>query len=377
MELFSNIEINIIGLVLILIVVFNMPLKKNKILFDQKIFLSLIIITACIIILDILQLCLEGKQGFLFREIQYSIVIIFFCLNPIPCVLYTIYCDYQIYHNPLRIKKLLVLLMLPIIFNAILTLLSPVYHFIFYYDSKNSYHRGNYFMEIFIICIIYISLTIVFIIVKRKQLKRNDFNALLIFSFPPLIGGVIQTFYYGVTLLWVCVSISILIVYIKIQNSNIYTDYLTGLNNRRQLDVYLKEMMNRRLKNTALAGMMIDINDFKKINDLYGHDMGDQALKNTSKIIKKSFGKDDFIGRYGGDEFITIFEIKEKNDMKRAVKRIRKHTENFNNAKKAPYHLSLSAGYDLFDYDAGMTVHQFIKHIDQLMYEDKKKQKNQ
>ncbi len=79
------------------------------------------------------------------------------------------------------------------------------------------------------------------------------------------------------------------------------TDFLTGLNNRRSLFSYL----NRSDCEKTLTLITIDLDNFKKVNDSYGHHMGDEALIATSQILLQSF-PDDFIARLGGDEFLVV-----------------------------------------------------------------------
>jgi diguanylate cyclase (GGDEF)-like protein len=146
---------------------------------------------------------------------------------------------------------------------------------------------------------------------------------------------MLQTLYFGTTVLWVSVAISLLIVYINIQTNQLYTDHLTGLNNRRQLDNYLADQIRKKAKNGLLAGIMIDIDSFKEINDFYGHAVGDQALEKMGGILKDCFRKDDFIARYGGDEFVVFFEVDEIKDMENAVQRIRKNVEECNNSQRS------------------------------------------
>jgi diguanylate cyclase (GGDEF)-like protein len=121
---------------------------------------------------------------------------------------------------------------------------------------------------------------------------------------------------------------------------------------------------------------MIDLDSFKAINDGYGHDAGDQALRHTAAILKKTFRKNDFIFRYGGDEFVVMMEVREHADMTRAVHRLRENVRLFNERKAVPYTLSLSIGYDLFTPMPGYTIHNFLKHLDDLMYLDKQSRDN-
>ena len=108
-----------------------------------------------------------------------------------------------------------------------------------------------------------------------------------------------------------------------------------------------------------------------QINDNFGHDVGDEALKNTMEMLKKSVREGDFIARAGGDEFIVILDIHDYEMLEQAVARIQAEFERFNEESNEPYHISFSIGYDVYDVKSNMKPDDFLKHIDLLMYRDK------
>jgi diguanylate cyclase (GGDEF)-like protein len=84
-------------------------------------------------------------------------------------------------------------------------------------------------------------------------------------------------------------------------------DSLTSLYNRRYFDLRLIEEASRAERgNQELSLMMIDFDDFKKYNDLYGHQTGDKLLKEVAAIITDSLRRSDMVFRYGGDEFSVL-----------------------------------------------------------------------
>ena len=165
--------------------------------------------------------------------------------------------------------------------------------------------------------------------------------------------------------------LSLLIVYFNIQSQGLNTDYLTGVNNRRHLDEYIATKIRNSI-NKTFAAIMIDIDNFKSINDNYGHDIGDLALKDAVQIIKNSLRHDDFIARMGGDEFIVIINIHTGQSSDIAVKRITENIDNFNMENIRPYKLSFSIGCYVYDILSKMSPNDLISHIDKLMYENKK-----
>ena len=84
-------------------------------------------------------------------------------------------------------------------------------------------------------------------------------------------------------------------------------DEVTGLANRRFLEFEIeREIARARRSKRPLAGLMMDIDDFKRVNDHYGHPAGDLVLAHVASVLRRSLRKGDIAGRYGGDEFLVI-----------------------------------------------------------------------
>lgn len=339
-------------------------------LIDQKLFLLLIYAEALILVLDSLMWILDGKTGVLLRELNIFVTVVYYVLNPTICMIWYLYVDFQIYKDKRHLKKVLLPIVLPVVINLVLTVASIYNHAMFEIGPDNIYHRGRLFMIMAACAFFYLLFTWIMTIIKRKSIPKQDFLPISIFMLPVIVGGLIQTLFYGVSLIWVCATISILIIFINIQNAKLYTDHLTGLFNRRQLDRYLQNKV-QNIDRGWLAGLMIDIDSFKSINDKYGHSAGDQALIDTSEILKKTFRKNDFISRYGGDEFVVIMSIQKKADLQKAIDRLNVNVALFNAQKVSPYSISLSIGYDCFLDDADQNTKAFLEHLDTLMYREK------
>lgn len=108
------------------------------------------------------------------------------------------------------------------------------------------------------------------------------------------------------------------------------TDQLTGVYNRRYfLEVLEKELEQYKTSSTHFYFMMIDLDDFKIINDTYGHLYGDEILKNVSRIIQENVREHDIVSRYGGEEFAVIISHASKETGNEVAERIRKNIEKF------------------------------------------------
>ncbi len=366
-------ELNFFALAITILILLNVHRQSNMNSVRQRLFKVLLYSNALILLFDTGMWLLDGVSGMPGRFLHSFVTTVYYCLNPIICLLWYFYVDYNIFRTMAHLKRVFITMSIPALLAFALSVISNLYGCLFYIDGDNVYHRGPYFLVIGFICFAYIAHTTALILVKRRIIKNRDYIPMLVFALPPVIGGVFQILFYGLSLIWVCTTFSILIIFINIQNNELYKDYLTNLYNRRHLDNYLY-VRRQGNDNKLFAGLMIDIDSFKAINDQYGHKSGDQALKHTSEILRKSFRKNDFLARYGGDEFIVFMEIQDKSDLSEAVKRLNENVAAFNAQKIVPYELSLSVGYD---YYSGNSMVEFLEHIDNLMYLEKQKHNRQ
>jgi diguanylate cyclase (GGDEF)-like protein len=150
-------------------------------------------------------------------------------------------------------------------------------------------------------------------------------------------------------------------------------DKLTGLYNRQYLEEYSSQALGRiKRHNTVLISIFIDLDNFKHVNDYYGHLEGDRVLKEVAEIFKQTFRDYDIIIRYGGDEFIVLVEDKQyshesiKELMELFVKRIESSLKKFK--------ISASYGCAVAPYDA-QTMEELIEISDERMYLQKQAKK--
>jgi diguanylate cyclase (GGDEF)-like protein len=242
-------------------------------------------------------------------------------------------------------------------------------------DDNNIYHRGYLFFVHLIICYSLFAYPVFFVYKNRNKLEKKYYYSLLLFFAPQVIGTTIQVLFYGVSFNWVGMMISLLIIYFNIQNRSLKTDYLTGAYNRLHIDDYLQQKIKNVTAGNTFSLILLDLNYFKEINDEFGHTVGDDALKDTVSILRSCFRQNDFVARYGGDEFIVILDINNRNMLEEVINRIYRTVDKFNNDNNRPYKLSFCMGYDLYDSMSEMDGDSFIKHLDMLMYDNKKKKK--
>jgi diguanylate cyclase (GGDEF)-like protein len=152
-------------------------------------------------------------------------------------------------------------------------------------------------------------------------------------------------------------------------------DHLTGLYNRRYLFNIGNEIYNDcKTKNKVFAIAIIDIDNFKRINDIYGHDIGDVALKEVSVILNKNISSNGLISRLGGEEFCICFYNRNEDEIKELLEYIRKDFEkNVIEIKDIQLKYTISIGCS---FDFGLNMDAMIKNADEYLYEAKKDGRN-
>lgn len=156
----------------------------------------------------------------------------------------------------------------------------------------------------------------------------------------------------------------------------VHLDNLTGLYNRRYIDFQLYQAVNEYIEFDAQFGVLfVDIDHFKHINDTYGHSFGDEVLKTISNTIKANVRPFDFVGRWGGEEFLIILKRIDMKTLKVISERIRILCENSATQYDGEtVSVTISIGGSL--YRNKEVINDLIKRADNLMYESKSTGRN-
>ncbi len=156
-------------------------------------------------------------------------------------------------------------------------------------------------------------------------------------------------------------------------------DMLTGLYNRRGFFEVAENMLKTsKEKDYPICIFFIDLDNLKQINDNLGHVEGDEALKQTAKILNNSVRKADLIARVGGDEFVVISLNKKKNERlpQLIIKRLTNELKKYNANSNKPYILSFSIGHYSFNPYEVRTIEHMITVVDEKLYLEKKRKKS-
>ena len=252
----------------------------------------------------------------------------------------------------IQIVLLIVNLFTPIVFNI---------------DMNNEYRRGELFMFFIAAGIVLNVYGFAYYIISKIRNPGLRYFPVIEFLMPILLGMICQTFMYGISLLPACFAVSLAGIVIAFQNECIYVDKLTGIYNRFELDRELKRYQKRK---ETIVAYMLDLNGFKKINDNYSHEEGDQALIAFAGILSEVFGAVGTVIRFAGDEFIAIVRKGKESDIALYKQKTMKAVERYNERSGKPYKLSAAVGGRVFDFSKEANQ-DLVVVIDEMMYKDK------
>lgn len=161
----------------------------------------------------------------------------------------------------------------------------------------------------------------------------------------------------------------------KLQDMS-YRDELTGLYNRRGfIELAEQQLKIAERKGRGMILFFADLDDMKQINDQYGHQEGDRALRETATLLQAIFRESDIVARIGGDEFVALTLETRTENAAILLARLAQYFSGRNAKGDLPYALSLSVGVASYDPAHPVTIDKLLAQGDTLMYEEKRKRK--
>ena len=207
--------------------------------------------------------------------------------------------------------------------------------------------------------------------IRQDIIRYVDFYVYMAFS-TPLVFGLFGAYLGYLNDEIQCQKTSLENINTLLKDQSM-TDDATGLYNHRHLmEVIEKELMRAKRYSRFLSGMMVDVDDFKSINDYYGHLIGDSVLREMAAILKNDVRKVDLVGRYGGDEFVVLLPETSGELARNVANRIQKDVRQYRFKTLRDYiSVSVSIGVvhfsDVKDFDKLL----FVEKLDEAMYKAK------
>ncbi len=250
-----------------------------------------------------------------------------------------------------------------------MSLASLVWGVFFRWDGDTMV-RGPWFWLFAVLTTLYMVFVVGYLLTHRQNVPVRRFLALVSFPLVPTAGGILEGFFPELPITWPLMTLALQLLFLTVQERKLTHDYLTECRNRRGLDEFLgARVRDARDRQRGFAAFLADVDNFKSINDRFGHAVGDQALMRTVKILQSCLRTEDFLARFGGDEFVGVLPAVGEEELRSILARI--HQRFAAHRSGQGYELSLSIGADLFRAEVDLHADAFLKRLDGLMYLEK------
>ena len=359
---------NITGFLLIVFLYFSRFITKTKGDTKENSFTVMMWLTMIACIIEPITFSIDGIHDQVCYWINMLGNTYLYYANGLGSFLWMMYVDLNLFKDYSRMKSVYYKISIPVSLLLISLIANLKFHYYFYVDGNYVYHRQPTIFIFYIyimLCAIY-SIGLYFY--HKIKYGKIAFFPIYMYLIPIVTGSILQMIFYGISTAWLGTAIGIVALHMSLQQQQSYVDSLTGLYNR----LYLEHVMFKVSQNNNMCyyGMMIDMNNFKQINDTYGHSAGDQALIDAARIFNSTINSNSTAFRYAGDEFIIILKSKNAAEVENLVTLLRDNAEAFNKENSRPYDISFAIGYDRY-YPEIDNTDSFFKKIDKAMYEDK------
>lgn len=319
----------------------------------RKAFFWVTIILMCITLIDWFIYITDGSRPELAILHTLLVTATFIVVPAIPVVI----------ANVLLPERHVQWIMLLLLANAALQLANIFGGFIFWVDETNTYHRGF----LYILYMAIYTFTALYLVIESIRAARAFQAGFFTGIFGILVcmfaGVIIQIVDSNVRMTWPAVSMAVVLYFMFYSDMILRSDALTKLLNRRSFDDALAKPP------LPCVIVIIDVNDFKSVNDTYGHSFGDECLQRVAVGIRRYFGSSGYCYRTGGDEFAVIMtkrldEVEAiANELREAGVRAREEDD------RIP---TVSVGYATAS-EHGLSIKEALQAADESMYDMKRR----
>ncbi len=379
--MWEYIEVNSIGGILLGILLFHVSRRRDiQPDRERRWFAGMLVQNMLILFADNGICLLRGRSAPGYMILTHICCIVRFSLQGWFCYSWIRYAGFRLRQKEQQGGRAVFLLRLPALFVSAAALASPFTGWLYEISPENVYRRGRLALFAFgaeaVYCVGCFCMVLCEIIRQKMRRDKRAYFTMLLFPFPMIAGNVLQLFFSGLSIVWVCAALSMLILFVGILENALVRDELTGLFNHRQVMRQISWEVQHPAR-APLAVMMLDVDHFKQINDNFGHLAGDRALRITAAALKDTCSGSDFIGRFGGDEFVIAGHVGDAPEAERFLAEIGKALAEAAGREKLEFSLTLSAGYVVCRTGQGCTADGVIRAADDSMYEMKRKKRAQ
>lgn len=211
-------------------------------------------------------------------------------------------------------------------------------------DDNNFYHRETFYN--YFLCIDYGILIDSIIFYFCTRLRGGVFKSFPLWAYllPAIIGGSVQTFFYGNSVLSVSLAISLAGILVSLQNEKLFRDQESGLYNRNYLNFL--QRVSAKIRPTKMTAILLTVHDFRKINLSFPQN---SFIQNFAQMLKTAVGDRGNSIHCDGDEFLILITSQENSAIENCLQELQSEIDKFNFHNASPYLLAID--YDIRPFD--------------------------
>lgn len=361
---------NGLGSCLMLAVLLSRHRRVRMVSFDGKLFYLMCLLCLTLCMLETTSFALDGKLFAGALELAMFLNCLSLALAVTLAFLWVCYVDFRLFRDRHRLHKRYSIGGIPAVLIAVLAFCNLFFNIFFGVTSDNNYYRTPLFLLPCLVIYGYMTYGAILSCRSRSQMDQYLFMPAMSFLVPIYVGSMIQLLNYGIALIWASVALGLILLYINLQSEEIFLDPLTNLYNRNYLVHHMDRLCRQVAPDHSITGILLDVNNFKYINDTYGHIKGDAVLRAMGEILLRATDQTQaVVARYGGDEFLILLHSAQPESLQQITDSIQRELQAYNASNHTLPPLSVSAGIATLVHT---DVFSFFQDMDAKMYADKK-----
>lgn len=346
--------------------------KENKYKGSYDYYRSVIISTGFLTLLEMLSWIFEGRPGSIAYTLNVILNYLLLYSSALPITLWFIYFDYWTCNSTSTIYNKRVFYFLINFLIFVLVTINIFHPILFYIDEGNNFVGTNGTIIVGLIQLIFLTSYLIYAFRNRSEIRDSVFKTIVLLYFLPIPGVLIQATHIGSVYIWPIMTYVAFCAFLLIEREEMSKDPLTNLLLRRHLE---SRIIHKLKRNQAFTLIMIDLDDFKLINDNHGHQEGDYVLRDFANILISSIPKVDTAYRYAGDEFIILLTSIDFPRTNKLIATINKEICKYNSNSKLDYVLSMSYGILEVNQNKHLGLQDIFSIVDKKMYYNKSQKK--
>lgn len=361
-------QLNVFAILLLAVLYAIIKLRREIYRFSALLLDAIIGLTLLALVAEPLSFIYDGSVSPFGIAMNYVSNYALVLVAPVLIGMWASYIDYKIFGDRRRLARRIFYQQgsLFMLVACLVNLFTPV---LFTINADHSYHSGPFQWLGYVVVYSYYLFIIVTALLNRKRIRNSTLYGIIAFFVLPVAGSMLQMFDSHLFFAWTMLAMTIVVVYIFLETTTGIRDFLTRLYSRRTLENHISNLME---SGRRFGVVIFDLDSFKRVNDVYGHQIGDQVLIRFADLLVAAFKEEKMVARLGGDEFVLVFHRLDEDTDGSVVKRIAELKRHVAEDPVFQRYEMPGFSFGLARSAEGETIDRLLAAADREMYLDKR-----